>query len=52
VGGDADVTLEASWRDFIEVSKGAMAPPLALLQRRLKLRGGPRNLLTFAKLFG
>jgi putative sterol carrier protein len=48
----ADVTVEASWRDFIEVSKGAMAPPLALLQRRLKLRGGPRNLLTFAKLFG
>jgi len=49
---DANVTLEASWRDFIEVSKGAVAPPLALLQRRLKLRGGPRNLLTFAKLFG
>jgi hypothetical protein len=48
----ADVTVEASWRDFIEVSKGAMAPPLALLQRRLKLRGGPRNLLTFARLFG
>ena len=48
----ANVTLEASWRDFIEVSKGAVAPPLALLQRRLKLRGGPRNLLTFAKLFG
>jgi ribonucleotide reductase beta subunit family protein with ferritin-like domain len=48
----ADVTVEASWRDFIEVSKGAMAPPLALLQRRLKLRGGPRNLFTFARLFG
>lgn len=47
-----DVTLEASWRDFIEVSKGAVAPPRALLQRRLKLHGGPRNLLRFAKLFG
>jgi 1,2-phenylacetyl-CoA epoxidase catalytic subunit len=48
----ADVTLEASWRDFIEISKGAYAPPLALLQRRLRLRGGPRDLLRFAKLFG
>ena len=51
-GADADVTLESSWRDFIEISKGAFAPPRALLQRRLKLSGGPRNLLRFAKLFG
>jgi hypothetical protein len=49
---DADVTLEATWRDFIEISKGAVAPPRALLQRRLRLRGGPRDLLRFAKLFG
>ncbi len=47
-----DVTLESSWRDFIEVSKGAVAPPKLMLQRRLRLRGGPRDLLRFAKLFG
>ncbi len=46
----ADVTLESSWEDFIEISKGAMAPPRALLQRRLKLSGGPRNLMRFRKL--
>jgi len=45
-----DVTMESSWRDFIEIGKGAVAPPRALLQRRLKLSGGPRNLLRFRKL--
>lgn len=45
-----DVTLESSWEDFIEIGKGAIAPPRALLQRRLKLSGGPRNLLRFRKL--
>jgi len=49
---EADVTLEASWRDFIEISKGAYPAPLALLQRRLRLRGGPRDLLRFARMFG
>jgi 1,2-phenylacetyl-CoA epoxidase catalytic subunit len=48
---DPDVTLESSWRDFIEVGKGAIRPPLALLQRRLRLRGGPRDLYRFARLF-
>ncbi len=47
---DADVTLEASWEDFIELSKGALPAPKAMLQRRLKLSGGPRNLLRFRKL--
>jgi ribonucleotide reductase beta subunit family protein with ferritin-like domain len=46
----ADVTLESSWADFIEIGKGGIAPPKALLQRRLKLHGGPRNLLRFRKL--
>ena len=45
-----DVTLESSWEDFIEIGKGGIAPPRALLQRRLKLSGGPRNLLRFRKL--
>lgn len=55
VAGDApgaNVTLESSWRDFIDIGKGAVNPPLALLQRRLKLRGKPRDLLLFRKLFG
>jgi 1,2-phenylacetyl-CoA epoxidase catalytic subunit len=47
----ADVTLESSWKDFIELGKGALNPPLALLQRRVKLRGKPRDLLRFRKLF-
>jgi 1,2-phenylacetyl-CoA epoxidase catalytic subunit len=47
----ADVTLEASWSDWINVSKGAIDPRRALLDRRLRLRGRPRGLLTFAKTF-
>ncbi len=47
---EADVTLESSWSDFIEIGKGAVPPPKAVLQRRLKLHGGPRNLLRFRKL--
>ena len=46
----ADVVLESSWQDFIELGKGGIAPPKALLQRRLKLHGGPRNLLRFRRL--
>jgi 1,2-phenylacetyl-CoA epoxidase catalytic subunit len=46
----ADVTLESTWQDFIEIGKGGIAPPLALLQRRLRLHGGPRNLLRFRRL--
>lgn len=47
----ADVTLESSWHDFIEIGKGAVAPPKALIQRRLKVRGGPRSLLRFRRMF-
>ncbi len=49
---DPDVTLETTWREMIEIGKGASSPPLALLRRRLKLRGAPRDLLRFRKLFG
>ena len=48
----ADVTLESSWQDFIDIGKGGIAPPKAVLQRRLKLSGGPRNLLRFRKVLG
>jgi hypothetical protein len=46
----ADVTLESSWQDFIELGKGGVSGPKALLQRRLRLHGGPRNLLRFRRL--
>ena len=48
----ADVTLESDWHDFIDLGKGAVSPPRALVQRKLKVQGGPRNLLRFRKLFG
>jgi 1,2-phenylacetyl-CoA epoxidase catalytic subunit len=48
----ADVTLESDWHDFVDVGKGAVSPPRALVQRKLRLHGGPRNLLRFRKLFG
>jgi hypothetical protein len=48
----ADVTLESSWHDFVDIGKGAITPPRALVQRRLKVHGGPRNLLRFRKMFG
>ena len=48
----ADVTLESDWHDFVDVGKGVVSPPRALVQRRLKVHGGPRNLLRFRKLFG
>jgi hypothetical protein len=47
----ADVVLETSWPDFIEIGKGTLSPPKALLQRRLKLHGGPRDLYRFSRLF-
>lgn len=48
----ADVTLESDWFDFVNVGKGVISPPRALVQRKLKVHGGPRNLLRFRKLFG
>jgi 1,2-phenylacetyl-CoA epoxidase catalytic subunit len=47
----ADVTLESSWADWINVSKGVIDPRRAILGRRLKLRGRPRSLLAFARTF-
>ncbi len=52
ISAAADVTLETSWNDFVDVGKGAISPPRALIQRRLRVHGGPRNLLRFRKLFG
>ena len=46
-----DVTLRASWGDWINISKGAIDPRRALLSRRLRVKGGPRGLLAFTKAF-
>jgi 1,2-phenylacetyl-CoA epoxidase catalytic subunit len=48
---DADVTLQATWADWINISKGAIPPRRALVQRKLKMRGGPRGLYAFTKAF-
>ncbi len=47
-----DVTLESSWHDFVEIGKGSLAPPRALLGRRLRVHGGPLKLWRFRRLFG
>jgi 1,2-phenylacetyl-CoA epoxidase catalytic subunit/putative sterol carrier protein len=46
-----DVTVETSWADWINISKGTIDPRRAILRRRLALRGGPRSLLAFARAF-
>ena len=51
VVSDPDVTLQTSWHDFVEIGKGSVNPAMALLRGRLKISGGPRDLLRFRKLF-
>jgi 1,2-phenylacetyl-CoA epoxidase catalytic subunit len=46
-----DVTLEASWGDWIAVSMGDLHPGRAVLGRRLRLHGGPRSLMRFRRVF-
>ncbi|MCW3066773.1 MAG: Sterol-binding domain protein [Solirubrobacterales bacterium] len=41
----ADVTLESSWGDWIDLAVHGRRPASAILRRRLKLRGSPRALL-------
>jgi hypothetical protein len=48
---DPDVTLETSWGEWINISKGASDPRRALLRRRLRVRGGPRGLYRFSRTF-
>ncbi|MEO8092402.1 MAG: ribonucleotide-diphosphate reductase subunit beta [bacterium] len=49
--GSADVTLETSWAEWINISKGVIDPRKALLRGRLKVRGGPRGLYAFTRTF-
>ncbi len=48
---DADVTLQASWADWINISKGAIKPSRAMLSRRLRMKGRPRGLYAFTRAF-
>jgi ribonucleotide reductase beta subunit family protein with ferritin-like domain len=41
----ADVTLESSWGDWVELAVHGRRPTSAILRRRLRLRGSPRALL-------
>jgi 1,2-phenylacetyl-CoA epoxidase catalytic subunit len=48
---DADVTLQTSWADWINISKGQIRPGRAMLSRRLRMKGGPRDLYAFTRAF-
>jgi 1,2-phenylacetyl-CoA epoxidase catalytic subunit len=48
---DADVTLRASWADWINISNGAIKPSRAMLSRRLRMKGRPRGLYAFTRAF-
>lgn len=48
---DPDLVWEASWADWIGVSKGTLDPRRALLSRRLRFRGSPLKLRRFLRAF-
>lgn len=48
---DADLTIETSWGDWIGVSIQGQDPRRALLRRRIRPRGSPRNLLRLSRVF-
>jgi hypothetical protein len=47
-----DVTLRASWEDWVDLVAGRLDPRRAVLTRRLRPRGKPRALLAFPRVFG
>jgi 1,2-phenylacetyl-CoA epoxidase catalytic subunit len=46
-----DVTLETSWAEWVAISRGLTNPQRSFLRRRLRVRGRPRGLLAFARVF-
>jgi hypothetical protein len=46
-----DVTLETSWKDWLDVSMRGRAPWRAVVGRRLRPRGSPAKLLRMQRLF-
>ncbi|MGZ5314910.1 MAG: ribonucleotide-diphosphate reductase subunit beta [Solirubrobacterales bacterium] len=48
---DADLTLEASWADWIRVAMRGESPAKAMLQRRLRPRGSLRQLARMGRIW-
>jgi Ribonucleotide reductase, small chain/SCP-2 sterol transfer family len=48
----ADVTLQATWEDWVDMAAGRLQPGRAVLTRRLRPRGKVRSLLVFPRVFG
>jgi hypothetical protein len=48
---DPDITLETSWRDWIDLSIRGGDPRVAMLQRRLRPRGSLRMLWRMQRIF-
>ena len=48
---DPDVTLRASWADWVGIALDGRNPLRAIVERRLALKGSPRALGTFRKVF-
>ena len=51
VAGDANVTIEASWQDWIAISMRGEDPLLAMVRRRLRPRGSLRDLRRMQRIF-
>jgi putative sterol carrier protein len=46
----ADVTIESSWKDWIDLAARGLTPIGPILGRRFKVRGSPRALLRLPRL--
>jgi hypothetical protein len=46
-----DLTWETTWGEWIALSKGAEDPKKAILRRKLRFRGSPRELVRFTRTF-
>ncbi len=51
LAADPDLTLQTSWADWIAVSIKGESPRRAMLKRRIRPHGSPRNLLRMGRLF-
>jgi hypothetical protein len=47
----ADVTLETSWKDWLDISMHGLEPWRAVVRRRLRPRGSPAKLMRMQRLF-
>ncbi|MDQ3728916.1 MAG: SCP2 sterol-binding domain-containing protein, partial [Actinomycetota bacterium] len=51
IAADPDLTWETTWAEWIGLSKGVVNPRTAFLQRKLRFRGSPRELVRFSRTF-